>query len=65
MVSEAPPIGSSLSDVFYFCLLLLYQRYLLVIMVLVNLLLLKSYLCLTLFTGFIDIRLPLFLRLGY
>ena len=44
MVSKAPPIGSSLSDVFYFCLLLLYPRYLLVIMVLVNLLLLKSYL---------------------
>ena len=35
-------MGSSLSDAFYICLLLLYPRYLLVIMVLVNLLLLKS-----------------------
>ena len=50
-VRGAPPIGSSLSDGFYLCLLLLYPRYLLVIMVLVNILLLKSYLCLTLITG--------------
>ena len=41
VVSEAPPIGSSLSDSFYLCLLLLYPRYLLVIMVLVNILLLR------------------------